>query len=150
MNYSIKISNTEKLSKNVKKVYFENENTVILDYNEVRKLLIKINSHVIGNLIFNSDNKTIGSISKISEELTILGKVVKSNIRARTILNEINNILTNNENIPLMKIEEMEIILIAKALDKYKGNIHKASKDLGIFPSTVRKKIQKYNLLNKD
>ena len=45
-----------------------------------------------------------------------------------------------------LNLDENEKVLIEKAIQKYKGNISSAAKELGINRSTLYKKMEKYGI----
>jgi DNA-binding NtrC family response regulator len=45
-----------------------------------------------------------------------------------------------------LELEEMELMLIRKALEKHKGNISKASSDLGLTRAALYRRMEKFNL----
>ena len=51
--------------------------------------------------------------------------------------------LLNAEN---LNLQETERILIRKVIDKYGGNISKASKELGLTRASLYRRIEKYDL----
>ncbi|MEX0275784.1 MAG: sigma 54-interacting transcriptional regulator, partial [Flavobacteriaceae bacterium] len=51
-----------------------------------------------------------------------------------------------NESIETLNLEEMERKLIVRALEKHRGNITNASKDLGITSAALYRRMEKFNL----
>ncbi|MBN1550673.1 sigma-54-dependent Fis family transcriptional regulator [bacterium] len=53
---------------------------------------------------------------------------------------------TNAYRLEEMSLEEVEVVLIRKALDRYSGNVSKAAKSLGLSRSGLYRRLQKYGL----
>ncbi len=45
-----------------------------------------------------------------------------------------------------MALEDMEKIMVQKAIDKYKGNISRAAAELGLTRAALYRRIEKFNL----
>ena len=56
---------------------------------------------------------------------------------------ESSNSVNRFDNLNLHEIEKM---LVQKAIDKYKGNISKAAKDLGLTRAALYRRLEKFNL----
>ena len=45
-----------------------------------------------------------------------------------------------------MNLQDIEKMLVQKALDKYEGNISKAAKELGLTRAALYRRLEKFNL----
>ena len=111
--------------------------------NKYHKPDLKLNQNTITKLMQHSWPGNIRELQHTIEKAVILcdGNVILSShcwpegehTNKRFMLNTLN-------------IDENEKILIERAIQKYKGNISLASKELGINRSTLYKKIEKYGI----
>ncbi|MBU8892176.1 MAG: sigma-54 dependent transcriptional regulator [Bacteroidales bacterium] len=111
--------------------------------NKYNKPDLKFNQNTISKLMQHSWPGNIRELQHTIEKAVILcdGNVILSS----QCWPEGEN--TNKHFLPdTLNIDENEKVLIEKAIQKYKGNISMASKELGINRSTLYKKMEKYGI----
>jgi len=111
--------------------------------NKYNKLDLKFNQNTINKLLQHSWPGNIRELQHTIEKAVILcdGKVILSNYCWPEGESSNKNFTLNTLN-----LNDNEKVLIEKAIQKYKGNISLASKELGINRSTLYKKMEKYDI----
>ena len=112
------------------KILFDMRN----DINDLKSLTKKLTDNEINIKEFNDNNET----EQLSYDRSIIQ--IQEEIRHA---NEENNIIAKVENLSL---QDKEIELIKKALEKHQGKRKKAAKELQISERTLYRKIKQYNL----
>jgi len=111
--------------------------------NKYNKLELKFNQNTINKLLQHSWPGNIRELQHTIEKAVILcdGKIILSNHCWPEGESSNKNFTLNTLN-----LNDNEKVLIEKAIQKYKGNISLASKELGINRSTLYKKMEKYDI----
>lgn len=134
----------------------ERKSDVPLLINHFFKLLSPAKEIIVKNetleILTNYDWKgNVRELKNITERLFLLlgnnNEVDNSILPFEILHKQIDINLLNSENKPINDaINDYETSIIINALNKFNGNKNKAAEFLGIPPSTLRSKLQKYNL----
>jgi len=97
--------------------------------------------------VMNNMNNTNEHLSNINTQFYNAQPTTPVNLQ--TPITPVNHVIEINEAIPVnesLSIEEKEIELIRKALQKFNGRRKKAAQELGISERTLYRKIKQYDL----
>ncbi len=125
-------------------------------YNSMKNKNIKLSKEAI-ELLQNADWRgNIRELENVIERLVLVAD--KDNIEVKeltkyNIINTKHGVPSKNKDLPMKNLiknisKEYEKELIQKTLQKYNGNVTKASKELGIARETLHRKIKSLNLLS--
>ncbi|MFO7657746.1 MAG: sigma-54 dependent transcriptional regulator [Bacteroidales bacterium] len=123
------------------KILFDMKN----DVTDLKKLVINIMEKGSANIEFHEDNAHLIKKLYDSSDTAVEPEIVNPKIDINRVQNEA---IQDTEEIveESLLLEEKEIELIKKALDKYNGKRKYAANDLGISERTLYRKIKEYNI----
>jgi DNA-binding protein Fis len=119
----------------IKQVYFRQGNTSrVLTYPMVKKVLNSLKLFRLNQGLYTENDEKL------------VGRIIQVKPASKLDLDKLDEITKPIVKVQLLELTEMEKILIRKTILYFKGDLNKASKNLGIDKRTLNVKMKKHNI----